>query len=84
MKRRDFLAQSAAAAGWMLLPSYVLGRGHVAPSDKVNLACCGIGNRGGEIIRALNKTGLVNIVALCDVDMGAPHTLENMKAFPNA
>lgn len=90
MKRRNFLKTSssalAAAAGCMILPSYVFGKpfGHIAPSDKVNLACCGIGNRGGEIIRALHKTGLVNIVALCDVDMGAPHTLENLKLFPNA
>ena len=90
MKRRSFLKTSssalAAAAGVMILPSYVFGKslGHVAPSDKVNLACCGIGNRGGEIISALYKTGLVNIVALCDVDMGAPHTLENMNKFPNA
>ena len=90
MKRRSFLKTSssalAAAAGCMILPSYVFGKslGHVAPSDKVNLACCGIGNRGGEIISALYKTGLVNIVALCDVDMGAPHTLENMNLFPNA
>jgi hypothetical protein len=86
MKRRNFITGTAAAAGWFLLPSYVLGKsyGHVAPSDKVNLACCGIGNRGGEIIKALHKTDLVNIVALCDVDMGAPHTLENMNAFPSA
>jgi len=90
MKRRDFLKTSssalAAAAGCMILPSYVLGKsvGHIAPSDKVNLACCGIGNRGGEIIRALHNTGLVNIVALCDVDMGAPHTLGNMNLFPGA
>lgn len=44
--------------------------GHIAPSDKVNLACVGIGNRGNEIIKALNNTGLCNNVALCDVDMG--------------
>lgn len=90
MNRRNFLKTSSsslvAAAGVMILPSYVFGKsqGRVAPSDKINLACCGIGNRGGEIISALYKTGLVNIVALCDVDMGAPHTLENMKKFPNA
>ena len=89
MKRRDFIKTSstalAAAAGYMILPSYILGKpfGHIAPSDKVNLACCGIGNRGNEIIKALHKTGLANIVALCDVDMGAPHTLEVIKLFPN-
>ena len=90
MKRKEFIKASSAAlaavAGCAIIPSYVLGKsfGHVAPSDKVNLACCGIGNRGGELLNSLYKTGLVNIVALCDVDMGAPHTLENMQKFPNA
>jgi len=51
--------------------------------ERVNLACCGIGNRGGEIIRALYDTGLCNIVALCDVDMSAPHTEKVLKMFPD-
>lgn len=86
MKRRDFIKASATTvAGFTILPSMVLGQrlGHIAPSDKVNLACCGIGNRGADIIKALHKTGLANVVALCDVDMGAPHTLEVIKMFPN-
>ncbi len=86
-KRRNFLKASALGfAGISFIPSYVLGKplGYVSPSDKVNLACCGIGNRGGEIIKALHATGLCNIVALCDTDMGAPHTLEVMKMFPDA
>lgn len=53
------------------------------PNERVNLACIGIGNRGAEIIRDLYKTGLVNIVALCDVDMGAPHTVAVLKEFPD-
>lgn len=52
-------------------------------SERVNLACCGIGNRGGEIIQALYATGLANIVALCDVDMEAPHTLKTLQQFPD-
>ncbi|WP_373399949.1 Gfo/Idh/MocA family oxidoreductase [Algoriphagus halophilus] len=86
-KRRDFIKTSALGmAGISFLPSSVFGKplGHVAPSDKVDLACCGIGNRGAQIINALYDTGLCNIVALCDVDMGAPHTLEIMNKFPNA
>lgn len=55
----------------------------VSAGEKVNLACCGIGNRGGEIIAALHATGLANIVALCDVDMGAPHTQKILKQFPD-
>jgi predicted dehydrogenase len=56
----------------------------VGANEKVNLACIGIGNRGGEIIREFNKTGLANVVALCDVDMGAPHTQAIIDMFPNA
>lgn len=56
----------------------------VAPGERVNLACVGIGNRGGEIIEELYKTGLANIVALCDVDMNAPHTQKILNMFPNA
>jgi predicted dehydrogenase len=88
--RRDFLKTGATAAlglsGFTLISPNVLGKsmGHVSPSDKVNLACVGIGNRGKEIIKALNNTGLCNIVALCDVDMGAEQTLEIMNMFPNA
>lgn len=89
MERRNFIKNSTSAlagvAGFSVIPSTVFGKafGHFAPSEKVNLAICGIGNRGGGIAKSLYNTGLANIVALCDVDMGAPHTLELMKMFPN-
>ncbi|WP_255501976.1 Gfo/Idh/MocA family oxidoreductase [Olivibacter sp. SDN3] len=54
-----------------------------SPNERVNLACCGIGNRGGEIIGDLYDTGLANIVALCDVDMEAPHTTKVLEQFPD-
>jgi predicted dehydrogenase len=97
--RRKFLQKAATTFGAItIIPAHVLfakdeirnAAGEiiqprvVPPSDKVNMACCGIGNRGGEIMRALYSTGLVNFVALCDVDMGAPHTLKNMEAHPDA
>ena len=56
----------------------------IGANRKVNLACVGIGNRGNEIMKDFAKTGLANIVALCDVDMGAPHTQEMMSKYPNA
>jgi hypothetical protein len=56
----------------------------VGANEKVNLACVGIGFRGGEIIKAFASTGLANVVALCDVDMGAKHTQEVMAMFPKA
>lgn len=56
----------------------------ISPGSKVNFACCGIGNRGGEIIKEFAKTGEINVVALCDTDMGAPATQEIISMFPNA
>src|SRR5690606_17441238 len=53
------------------------------PNERVNLACIGIGNRGAQIIGDLYATGLANIVALCDVDMGAPHTVKILEQFPD-
>ncbi len=85
--RRRFLTQALLASAAAAAPSFLFANGYKQPqfsgAEKVNLACVGIGNRGGEIIRELHKTGLANIVALCDVDMEAPHTLEVLKMFPN-
>ena len=96
-QRRDFLKKSGMALGtFTLLPSSVLfskpelrsttgellRKGNVAPSDKVNMAFCGIGNRAGSILKEFMNTGMVNNVAMCDTDMGAEHTLENMNAYP--
>ena len=53
------------------------------PNERVNLAAVGIGNRAAEILGELYKTGLCNIVALCDVDMGAKHTEAILKQFPD-
>ncbi len=55
----------------------------IGVSEKVNLACIGVGNRANEIMKELYKTNLCNIVALCDTDLGAPHTLEILNKFPD-
>lgn len=54
----------------------------VSANEKVRIAFIGIGNRGGEIAQELYKTGLCEVVALCDVDMGAPHTQKLISMFP--
>jgi len=66
--RRAFLGTTAAvAAGITVVPRHaVAGLGHQAPSDKLNLACVGIGGMGNSNLRNLKDTE--NIVALCDVD----------------
>ena len=97
-QRRDFLKKSTIALGALtFMPGHILfgkeavrnekgellRRASFVPSEKVNLACCGIGHRGRGVVNALYETGLANIVALCDVDMGAPHTADIIKKFPD-
>lgn len=80
--RRDFLKNSALAMGaFTIIPSAVWAA-KPAPSDKINMAFIGVGNRGGGILRQFMKTGMVNMVAMCDTDMGAPHTLPSTKLYP--
>jgi predicted dehydrogenase len=70
LKRRDFIKTGTlAAAGFMIVPRYVLGgKGYTAPSDKLNVAAIGSGGKGASDIAEFVKGGKVNIVALCDVD----------------
>jgi predicted dehydrogenase len=68
ISRRKFLGNSAlAAAGLTILPGRVFsGLGHIAPSDKLNIAVVGIGGVGNRNLKNVAPTE--NIVALCDVD----------------
>ena len=69
ISRRQFLKTGATAAlGLSVVPNTVLGKsfGHVAPSDKLNIAAVGIGGMGHANINAVKNTE--NIVGLCDVN----------------
>ena len=81
MRRRSFLKGAmVAGAASVFAPRLLMG----APTPgKINLACVGIGNRGADDVKAFAATGMVNIVALCDTDMGAPHTRAILKMYPN-
>jgi hypothetical protein len=64
--RREFVSTTAAAAaGFMIVPRHVLGRGFRAPSDLLNIATVGINGMGGSNTAQLMGE---NIVAICDVD----------------
>jgi len=85
VSRRNFIKKTTLAAGALVLSNSLLANTLMAkPNERVNLACIGIGFRGAEIIKELHKTGLCNIVALCDVDLGAKHTLDILNLFPEA
>ncbi len=90
LSRRKFLKQALALSAVTAIPSFWIpakanalpGVPRISANDRVNIAFIGIGNRGGEIAKELYNTGLCNVVALCDVDMGAKHTQEIISMFP--
>ena len=59
---------SLAGAGFFIVPRHVLGRGFIAPSDKLNIAGIGAGGKGESDLAEFSKSPKVNIVALADVD----------------
>ena len=66
ISRREFIGKTAAAAAFTIVPRYVLGgNGYTAPSDKLNMACIGVGGMGYNDTVGVNSE---NIYALCDVD----------------
>ncbi|HRR16216.1 MAG TPA: Gfo/Idh/MocA family oxidoreductase, partial [Bacteroidales bacterium] len=82
ISRRSFIGTTGAvAAGFTILPSSVIsGLGHRPPSDKLNIACVGIGGMGNSNLRNVAPTE--NIVALCDVDW--EYSKKVFETYPNA
>jgi predicted dehydrogenase len=85
LARRSFLkSMLVVGTGAAVAPQLIFAaEGQAKPSERVNVACIGIGNRPAEVIATLNKTGLANFTAFCDVDMGAAHTLKTLEKFPD-
>ena len=64
--RREFVGDTARlAAGAMIVPRQVLGRGFKAPSATLNVAIVGVGGMGMQNMKRLLGE---NVVAVCDVD----------------
>tara|TARA_R110000868_G_scaffold15443_2_gene70396 strand:- start:260 stop:1729 length:1470 start_codon:yes stop_codon:yes gene_type:complete len=81
--RRDFIKTSAlAAAAFMIVPRHVLGRGFVAPSDRLLIASIGVGGKGQSDIAMFDKSGKASISFLCDVD--DRRAAKTVNAFPKA
>ena len=78
-----FSAVSAIPAFWIPKANAASGALRMSANDKVRVAFIGIGNRGADISQRMFKTGLCEVVALCDVDMGAPHTQKIISMFPD-
>ncbi len=81
--RRKFLKTGALAAGsFFIVPRHVLGKGFIAPSDKLNLASIGAGGKGQSDIANAYNNGANNVVALCDVDKA--RAKGSIDKFPDA
>ncbi|NIG52350.1 Gfo/Idh/MocA family protein [Chitinophaga sp. Cy-1792] len=82
VSRRSFLRNGAlAAAGFMIVPRHVLGRGYVAPSDRLRVAAVGVGGKGYGDITSFAE-GPADINFLCDVD--TRRAADAVKRFPKA
>jgi predicted dehydrogenase len=77
-QRRQFLKQSAAGFGLLILPSGIIS-GKNSPNAKLNIALIGAGGRATAHFGAVSGE---NVVALCDVDENA--LTEAAKKFPEA
>ena len=91
--RRDFLkTMSLASAGLTLgsgellnamTPGGALGQKKVK-GDKVKIAFIGIGNRGAQVIESFEKTQMIDVVALCDVDLDGKQCQGALAKYPKA
>jgi hypothetical protein len=83
MQRRKFIKNVAAtSAAFSIVPSHVLGKIHIPPSDTLYIGAFGVGGRGRGVIRGLDETQKVKFVTLCDVD--DRRAAETYKKFPKA
>jgi len=67
--RRGFMRGVASAAAFTIVPRFVLGgEEHISPSEKLNIACIGVGDQGMRVMAEYLKMPEVQIVAVCDVN----------------
>jgi predicted dehydrogenase len=83
MNRRRFVTSAAATFGFQIVPRHVIGgQGFTPPSEMLNLGCIGVGGQGGGNIAEMFGSGLVNVAALCDVDLD--HAAETIRKHDKA
>ena len=91
ISRRTFVKAAGASVAALavnpksIIASTAAGNKNIkGAGDRVNVAFIGIGQKGEEEVKYATSTGLCNVLALCDVNMGHPWTQEVMAMFPNA
>jgi len=67
ISRRKFVAMTATAGvGFTIVPRHVLGKGWIAPSDRITLAYIGLGTQGIRELLPLLAVPELKVVAVCD------------------
>ena len=91
LPRRDFLKGILATGALSIITSKSLlaaaksaAAAAAKPGDKINLAAIGAGGRAASLLKSLHETGLVNVVAICDVDATVFRSKTNTELFPKA
>lgn len=78
--RRNFIRNSALASIAILPARVAIGKNNgekvTSPNELIRLAVIGIGNQGNRDRQRLIRSGLCEVVALCDIDMEGEHTQE--------
>ena len=68
LSRRKFIRNTAFTVGAIsIIPRHVLGKGFVAPSDKVNLGFIGLGKQSRGLAARFVQNTNAQIIASCDV-----------------
>jgi predicted dehydrogenase len=69
ISRRAFMGGAVSTAALTIVPRHVLGGpGRTPPSDKLNIACVGVGAQGTRVMMNFLGQPDVQIVAVCDVN----------------
>lgn len=73
MSRRQF----SAAGAFLIVPRHVLGgKGQTPPSDRINLACVGMGRQGQVVMMSFLPRPNIQVVAVCDCNEAAKNYAE--------
>src|ERR1035438_3328651 len=65
LTRRSFLKTTALASAALGMPSILSSQEGLPPSNRLNIALCGVGGQGRSAVESLKGE---NFVAFCDVD----------------
>ncbi|HEX2976471.1 MAG TPA: Gfo/Idh/MocA family oxidoreductase [Bacteroidales bacterium] len=72
------------ASGSVVMPELIPAEAVKGSARKVNMALIGIANQGNNDAKQFIKSGLANIVAVCDVDLDSQGCQEIIKMVPKA